>query len=200
MKGHTKPVIGKPATTLPVLIIGAGLAGLTLAQSLRKERVPFAVYERDASPAARGQGWSLGLSWIREPLAQGIITSDKPDLKSACADYALGLDKDGKGESESEGGESAVLLDGYTGEVALGGIKKFDDVQEYRVNRHRLRDWLSIGVEVNWGKRLVRFVEMEDWVEVMFEDGSRVKGCVLVGADGVHSLGTRWLRLHPPLG
>jgi len=43
------------------LIIGAGIAGLTLAQSLRKQGVPFEIFERDLSDASREQGYALGL-------------------------------------------------------------------------------------------------------------------------------------------
>jgi 2-polyprenyl-6-methoxyphenol hydroxylase-like FAD-dependent oxidoreductase len=42
-----------------VLIIGAGLGGLTLAQALRKQGVSFEVFER--SPDSRFQGWAIGL-------------------------------------------------------------------------------------------------------------------------------------------
>jgi 2-polyprenyl-6-methoxyphenol hydroxylase-like FAD-dependent oxidoreductase len=42
-----------------VLIIGAGVAGLALAQILRKHHIQFEIYERDNG--ARGQGWSIAL-------------------------------------------------------------------------------------------------------------------------------------------
>lgn len=48
-------------TEQKVLIIGAGIAGLTLAQCLRKQNIPFFIYERDASPTSRDQGFALGL-------------------------------------------------------------------------------------------------------------------------------------------
>lgn len=42
-----------------VLIIGAGVAGLAVAQILRKSGVAFEVFERD--DGTRSQGWSIGL-------------------------------------------------------------------------------------------------------------------------------------------
>jgi flavin-dependent dehydrogenase len=53
-----------------VLIIGAGLGGLTLAQGLRKKGISFDIFERDESPDARQQGWAIGLhTYVHEPLA-----------------------------------------------------------------------------------------------------------------------------------
>jgi glycine/D-amino acid oxidase-like deaminating enzyme len=51
-----------------ILIIGAGITGLLLAQALRKRNqnnssITFAIYERDAHPYARGAGWGITLHW-----------------------------------------------------------------------------------------------------------------------------------------
>lgn len=43
------------------LYIGAGIAGLTLAQALRRHRVPCTVFERDECPEARNQGWGVSI-------------------------------------------------------------------------------------------------------------------------------------------
>jgi 2-polyprenyl-6-methoxyphenol hydroxylase-like FAD-dependent oxidoreductase len=42
-----------------VLIVGSGLAGVSLAQILRKESVAFEIFERD--DGTRSQGWNIGL-------------------------------------------------------------------------------------------------------------------------------------------
>jgi 2-polyprenyl-6-methoxyphenol hydroxylase-like FAD-dependent oxidoreductase len=44
-----------------VLIIGAGPGGLALAQILRKQGVPFEIFERENSLQDRRQGWAVAL-------------------------------------------------------------------------------------------------------------------------------------------
>lgn len=51
----------KMVTRPHVLIVGAGLAGLTLAQSLRKQCIPFDIFERDASIDAHAGGWAIAI-------------------------------------------------------------------------------------------------------------------------------------------
>jgi 2-polyprenyl-6-methoxyphenol hydroxylase-like FAD-dependent oxidoreductase len=42
---------------LPVIIIGAGISGLLLAQQLRKLEIPFQIFEREKDVLTRGAGW-----------------------------------------------------------------------------------------------------------------------------------------------
>ncbi|HEV2655851.1 MAG TPA: NAD(P)-binding protein, partial [Ktedonobacteraceae bacterium] len=42
-----------------VLIVGAGIGGLCLAQGLRKSGIRVSVYERDSSPYFRNQGYRI---------------------------------------------------------------------------------------------------------------------------------------------
>jgi 2-polyprenyl-6-methoxyphenol hydroxylase-like FAD-dependent oxidoreductase len=44
-----------------VIIIGAGLGGLTLAQILRKKGISFEIFERDENEHGRFQGWAIAL-------------------------------------------------------------------------------------------------------------------------------------------
>lgn len=44
-----------------VLIVGAGLGGLTLAQTLRKQGISYEIFERDEDENGRFQGWAIAL-------------------------------------------------------------------------------------------------------------------------------------------
>src|SRR5262249_36857250 len=48
-------------TDLSIAIVGAGLAGLCLAQSLRREGLDIHIFERDPSPHVRRQGYRITL-------------------------------------------------------------------------------------------------------------------------------------------
>ncbi|MCJ1225148.1 hypothetical protein MMC12_001797 [Toensbergia leucococca] len=51
------------STYTPILIVGAGISGLTLAQALLKEGIPFQIVEQDDSLLSRGAGWGLTIHW-----------------------------------------------------------------------------------------------------------------------------------------
>lgn len=61
-----------------ILIIGAGITGLTLAQALQQrnqsnpslEAITFSIYERDTHSLSRGAGWGLTLHWALEQFKQ----------------------------------------------------------------------------------------------------------------------------------
>jgi 2-polyprenyl-6-methoxyphenol hydroxylase-like FAD-dependent oxidoreductase len=44
-----------------VLIVGAGPGGLLLAQFLRGQGIPYAIFERDEELDSRAQGWAVAL-------------------------------------------------------------------------------------------------------------------------------------------
>ena len=58
-----------------------------------------------------------------------------------------------------------------------------------RAERYRLRNWLSTNIPIQWGKRLQRFEHDDHGVTIHFEDGTSSKGDILVGADGIKSVG-----------
>src|SRR5215469_7735692 len=63
-----------------VLVIGAGLGGLCLAQGLRKAGVEVAVYERDAGLAVRTQGHRVHIDSRGEQALRQCLSSSLYEL------------------------------------------------------------------------------------------------------------------------
>ena len=64
------------STPKPILIAGAGIASLLLAQSLRLANIPFRIFERDASFSFRAQGYRLRLSSQGLDAVEGVLDAD----------------------------------------------------------------------------------------------------------------------------
>ena len=43
------------------------------------------------------------------------------------------------------------------------------------------------GVNMQWGKKCIGYDESDDEVWAIFQDGTRVRGDILIGCDGIHS-------------
>ena len=158
-----------------IIIIGAGLAGLTLANALKKQGISFEVYERDEAVNSRHQGWSLGIH-----MALGVLEKCVPSehfklfSEQVCA---------------VRGSQSSrfQFLDGNTEHVYY----QIDTEKgtAYRVNRGKLRAWLNEPVQehVYWGKKATHYAESKDDVTVHFADGTQATGDLLIATDGAHS-------------
>jgi 2-polyprenyl-6-methoxyphenol hydroxylase-like FAD-dependent oxidoreductase len=72
-----------------VLIIGAGLGGLCLAQALRKSGVDVAVFERDDSPVARLQGYRLHIDDNGRAALESALPAQHYELFLATAGIPL---------------------------------------------------------------------------------------------------------------
>ncbi|KAI1339723.1 FAD/NAD(P)-binding domain-containing protein [Xylariaceae sp. FL0016] len=153
-----------------VLIVGAGLGGLTLAQSLRKKGIPFEIFERDTDVASRSQGWAIGMHSIFDGLS--TFSSDMPSLRE-CAHHLKPLNLN-----------SQICL--YYRGMRVG-VQDTPDTPCLRANRLELRKWLATNVNIHWGKKLHSVEDREDKSVLHFEDGTSASGDVIVGADGVQS-------------
>jgi len=157
-----------------VLIVGGGLGGLSLAQSLRKQGVSFEVFERDADENARFQGWAIALHSIINDLVASY-SSDMPDLK-ASVNHLLPLNLPA---------QIAMYLPGKTDRI---GFQDSEKMRIIRAERQRLRNWMAHNIPVQWGKHVTRIEHNDDGVSVFFKDGTSAKGDVLVAADGINSV------------
>ncbi|KXX79909.1 FAD-dependent urate hydroxylase [Madurella mycetomatis] len=156
---------------LHVLIIGAGIGGLTLAQGLRKRGISFEVFERDASREARPQGYALGL-YDLDGLFCDSLPDDIPPLSTTSHLLPLAL-------------PSQIIYHFPRGQMMY--VEDSAKTPCLRANRDRLRDTLSTGIAIRWGKSASRIEEGDERVTVIFEDGTSAWGDILVGADGTFS-------------
>lgn len=153
-----------------MIVIGAGLGGLALANGLCGTGIDVAVYERDASPVVRGQGYRLHLGDVGIDALASVLAPERRAafLAAAHAPRALFVRFDPA---------LRVLEEHYL------------DGRHLSVDRQELRDTLLADVKglVAYGKRLTAFRAEEERVTARFDDGTTATGEVLVGADGVNS-------------
>ncbi|MFI6217106.1 FAD-dependent oxidoreductase [Nocardia brasiliensis] len=166
-----------------VIVIGAGLGGLCLAQGLRRAGIGVAVYERDAAVAVRAQGHRLHLDWRgRRALAESL----PPQLFSLIGAIA---------------GRPAPVVHGFDAQLSSTGVFTLDEPAPGQsagaevmpahtvIDRRILRSILlsGLGDVVHFGRRCVGYVSEKGGVTARFADGGQARGTVLVAADGVGS-------------
>jgi 2-polyprenyl-6-methoxyphenol hydroxylase-like FAD-dependent oxidoreductase len=122
----------------PVLIIGAGISGLLLAQQLLQMDIPFQIFERDDDFSTRGSGWGLTLHWSLPALRE--LLSD--DLLSRLPDTYVDRAAVERGESST-----FPFFDLTTGEMK-GASARAGENERIRVSRERLRRLLATGIDI----------------------------------------------------
>ena len=164
-----------------ILIIGAGIGGLCLAQGLRKSGMRVTVFERDHSPRFRYQGYRIHIN----PFGSRALMDCLPhDL------FELFVETSGR----SPNGQF-VVFDEQLRQQLRRPLPSPPEITA-EANRLTMREILLAGLvdTVVFSKTFTRF-EVTDTqrVRVLFADGSFVEGDVLVGADGANSAVRRLL-------
>lgn len=159
-----------------IIIVGAGMAGVTLARSLASRDIPFRIFDQQAE--YKNQGFGLTL---RADTTQKLLP-------------LLGLEEQAFGTSVAVdrrmGKTNTFLVDLESGaRFAAASFKEGASTRDWRTNRERLRRIILGGVagRVEYGCKMASFASTSTGVKVVFENGMEVEGTVLVAADGVHS-------------
>ncbi len=161
-----------PSTrSLRILVVGAGVGGISIARGLLRDGHDVTVFERRPDVKAGGGAvtiWSNGATVLRQ----------------------LGVDMDGTGQLLStlrvmtSTGRPVATLDLTTMVDRLGAPVRM-------VPRQVLLERLLEGfpAERIWcNARAVGVVSTQNGVRLEFEDGSWAEGDLLIGADGLHSM------------
>jgi salicylate hydroxylase len=163
---------------LHVIVAGAGLSGLALAQGLVKAGHTVEVYERDAD-LDRKQGYYLHFNPIGGEALRRVLPDDLFELYLETS------------RESYDRPESIVLndqLEELTSRPHMGPPNP-GPRNHTGVHRRTLRQLLSgrLGESLHSGNAVVSYVEDADGVTVTLSDGTTARGDLLVGADGIRS-------------
>ncbi|WPH02252.1 putative zeaxanthin epoxidase, chloroplastic [Acrodontium crateriforme] len=203
-------------TPKPILISGAGLSSLLLAQSLLRSKIPFKIFERDASVSFRAQGYRLRLSTEGLDAIENVLGPEE---------FSKFFDVCGK-----TGGAGVKIIDAITGEEVTESKKTsgegqkgggngggaLQDVSRKRDEPHlndeadkdsprslASRDGKVIGISrgdmrkfflrglddyIQWAHKVTGYEITATGVHAIFADGSKSEeGDMLIGGDGIYS-------------
>lgn len=80
-----------PSEQNRILIIGAGLAGLSLAQGLKQKNIPFHIFERDTSSGFRAQGYRIRIGGDGAEALKRLLPEKLWDaFEATCAEVVKG--------------------------------------------------------------------------------------------------------------
>ncbi|KAI1822700.1 FAD/NAD(P)-binding domain-containing protein [Xylaria intraflava] len=162
----------------PVLIIGAGVAGLALAQGLRLHSVAFRLFERHPRSHV-SQGHRFRITKDGQSALNSVLS---PQLRSLFSDTAA---------------ERHRLEPRYVDAVKLNYPEPTPvDSEAIPLDRTLVRQLLSldIGDAIEYEKDFESYEIINGRVHVRFSDGSTACGQMLVGADGGKSRVRRQLQ------
>jgi 2-polyprenyl-6-methoxyphenol hydroxylase-like FAD-dependent oxidoreductase len=163
---------------LHVIVAGAGLSGLALAQGLVNAGHTVDVYERDED-LDRKQGYYLHFNPIGGEALHRVLPEDL---------YELYLET----SRETYERQESIVLSDQLEEITSNphhGPPNDGPRPHTGVHRRTLRQLLSgrLGDALHAGNAVVSFEQDADGVTVTLADGSTVRGDLLVGADGIRS-------------
>ncbi|KAK3179782.1 hypothetical protein K4F52_008860 [Lecanicillium sp. MT-2017a] len=174
------------AAQRPILISGAGLASLLLAQSLRRASVPFQIFERDSSVSFRAQGYRLRLS--SEGL-DAIETALGPEGFKTFWDQC---GKTGGSGFTSLNAKSNETLSSQPANPSKGPSESLSSREGkiVGISRGEMRRIFMTGIEpyIKWSRKVTGYELTPSGVRAVFADGSKSdEGEMLVGGEGIYS-------------
>lgn len=163
--------IARSTRSLRVLVVGAGVGGISIARGLLRDGHDVTVFEQRSGVQAAGGAVTI---W-----SNGATVLDQ-----------LGVDMDGAGQLLSTlrvltaGGRPVATVDLAAIADGLGAPVR---MVPRRVVLERLLEGFPTE-RIRCNARAVGAVTIQNGVRLHFEDGGRADGDLLIGADGLHSV------------
>lgn len=159
--------------TQPILILGAGIAGLTTALALQKKNIDFVVVEAVPEIKALGAGITLAGNAMRTLHHIGV----GDEVKKRGFPITIMTISDEKGNVISS--------------LDASGFNRKHHVESVAIHRGLLHQALLQNIpasKIRTGKKAVSLQQNLSGVTVTFDDQSTLTGRALVAADGIHSV------------
>ncbi len=161
----------------PVIIAGAGVAGLVTALSLDQRGIPFHLYEQVAQLAEVGAGLQLSPNGTRvlidlgleDAMRQVICEAERKEVRHGLSGQTWKLFDLGQDCRDRFGAPYWFVHRGDFQQVLLAALHQRDPQA------------LNVGVGVQ------SVIPQDDHVVVRLSNGQSVLGCAVLGCDGVHS-------------
>jgi len=158
---------------MKVIIIGAGIAGLTFANACHKQGYEVTIYEKAKQLKNIGGGlllWPHGLRYL-----------DWLGLKNILAPYYVNITHCGMKDPHGDPVTTLEFADIY--EQLSGEILPIDRTQLQQSLKSQLPENI-----LHMGKEIIKVNQTESYAEVSFADGSSDYADLVIGADGIHSI------------
>ncbi|KAG0258577.1 hypothetical protein BG011_003206 [Mortierella polycephala] len=156
-----------------VLIIGAGLGGLTLGAILERAEIPYEIYEKAHALKPVGSAISIGPRVM--PMLKQLGVLDQIAVKGALGDKSYMVNEDM---------EFMGTADYKTGMEERFGWKSYILA---RPELHSILKSLIPEEKIHLNKRVLSHVETGEGIIIRTSDNKTHQGHILVGADGVYS-------------
>lgn len=173
MKNNNTLFIPSQQGKLSTLIVGAGIAGLTLAALLRQRGEHPVVIEKQAAEDFNTSGYMLGLL----PLGARVLNT--LGLKETYLQESVPVHQyyayDGRGKLINQYDMQTIIKE-------YGEYQGISRVALVKILQHALD-----GLPIHYDTSVRKMQQQDDQVEITFSDGSTQNFHVVVLADGLHS-------------
>lgn len=150
----------------PIVIAGAGIAGLTLGRCLLKKNIPTLIIEKASSSPRSNYGITLH-AWAYQPLLP-VLQMDEATFREE-----LSIDAN-RGESGATSGNVSSACMATTPET-------------FRCHRGRLEQLLKQGLDIKWEHQVKDIKTSDQILKIDILGEEPIESTLLIGADGVHS-------------
>jgi 2-polyprenyl-6-methoxyphenol hydroxylase-like FAD-dependent oxidoreductase len=166
LKIHQDSKIQPSMSISPIVIAGAGIAGLTLGRCLKQKNIPTLIIEKFSSPPRNNYGITLH-PWAYRPLLAALHMDE-----STFRDM-LSVDTNRGGSGAIAGDLMSTSIDTTSG--------------TFRCHRGRFERLLREGQDIRWGHTIEDIEIFPGKIKVIIIREAPIESKILIGADGVHS-------------